>query len=104
METGSEGNGTLVWVNLDITESLVEVCGDNDVNGLDDTGKVLEQVLLGELEFEKSTIDLVDDDDGLDTLTKSLSEHSLGLHAHTFNGVDDNEGTVGDTESSSDFG
>lgn len=103
METGTEGDGTLVWVNLDITEGLVEVCGDNDVDGFDNTGEVLEQVLLGKLEFEKSTIDLVDDDNRLDTLTKSLSEDSLGLHAHTFNGVDDNEGTIGDTESSSDF-
>jgi hypothetical protein len=103
METRTEGNGTLVWVNLDITKSLVEVCGDNDVDRLNDTGEVLEQVFLGKLQFEQGTVDLVDNDDGLDTLTKSLSEDSLGLHTHTFNGVDDNESTIGDTERSSDF-
>jgi hypothetical protein len=103
VETRAEGNGTLVWVDLDITESLVEVCGNNDIDGLNDTGEILEQIFLGKLQFEQSTIDLVNDNDGLDTLTKSLSEDSLGLHAHTFDGVDDDESTIGDTESSGDF-
>jgi hypothetical protein len=104
VETGTEGNGTLVGVDLDITEGLVEVCGNDDVHGLDDTGEILVQVLLGELQLEKSAIDLVDDDNGLDTLTESLSQHSLGLHTHTFDGVDDDEGAIGDTQRSGDFG
>ena len=103
VETGTEGDGTLLGVDLDITEGLVVVGGDDDVDGLDDTGEVLVQVLLAELELEKSTVDLVDDDDGLDTLTKSLTQDSLGLDADTLDGVDDNERTIGDTESSSDF-
>lgn len=103
METGTEGNGTLLGVDLDITEGLVEVGGDDDVDGLDDTGEVLVKIFLGELELEKSAIDLVDDDNGLDTLTKSLTEDSLGLDAHTLNGVNDDESTVGNTESSSDL-
>ena len=56
------------------------------------------------LELEKSTVDLVDNDYGLDTLSKRLTEHSLGLHADTLDTVDDNEGTVGDTESSGNLG
>jgi hypothetical protein len=103
VETGTEGNGTLLRVHLDITEGLVEVGGDNDVDGLNDTGEVLVQILLGDLELEKSTVDLVDDDNGLDTLTKSLAKHSLGLDADTFDGVDDDKRTIGDTESSSDL-
>ncbi|KAI2474598.1 Elongation factor 2 [Pyrenophora tritici-repentis] len=103
VKTGTKGNGTLLGVDLDITKSLVEVGSDDDVDGLDDTGEVLVQVLLGKLELEKSTVDLVDDDDGLDTLTKSLAQDSLGLDAHTFDGVDDDESTVSDTESSSDL-
>lgn len=103
VETGTEGDGTLLGVDLDITEGLVVVGGDDDVDGLDNTGEVLVQVLLAELELEKSTVDLVDNDDGLDTLTKSLTQDSLGLDADTLNGVDDNERTIGDTESSSDF-
>jgi hypothetical protein len=104
VQTGTESDGTLLGVHLDITKSLVVVGGDDDVDGLDNTGEVLVQILLGDLELEKSTVDLVDDDNGLDTLTKSLAEHSLGLDAHTFDGIDNDERTIGDTESSSDFG
>lgn len=103
VKTGTESNGTLLGVDLDITKDLVEVGGDNDVDGLDGTREVLVQVLLAELELEKSTVDLVDDKDGLDTLTKSLAEHSLGLNADTLDGVDDDESTVSDTESGSDL-
>lgn len=103
VETGTESNGTLLGLHLDITKSLVKVCGDDDVHGLDDTGEILVQVFLGKLELEKCTIDLVDNDNRLDTLTKSLTEHGLSLHAHTFDGINDNESTVSNTEGSSDF-
>ena len=33
-----------------------------------------------------------------------LSENSLGLHAHTFDVIDDDKGAIGDTESSGDLG
>jgi hypothetical protein len=104
VKTGTESDGTLVRVNLDITEDLVIVGGNDDVDGLNDTGEVLVQVLLGHLELEKSTVDLVDDDDGLDALTKGLTQHGLGLDADTFYGIDDDEGTVSDTEGSGDLG
>jgi hypothetical protein len=104
VETGTEGHGPLVWVDLDITEDLVEVRRDDDVDRLDGSGEGLVQILLRHLELEKGTVDLVDDDDGLDTLTKRLSEHGLGLHADTLDGVDDDERAVRDTESSSDLG
>ena len=99
MKTGTEGDGTLLGVDLDITENLVEVGGDDDVDGLDGTREVLVKVLLAELELEKSAVDLVDDKDGLDALTESLTEHGLGLNADTLDGVDDDESTVSDTES-----
>jgi hypothetical protein len=104
VKTGTESNGTLLGVDLDITESLVVVSGDDDVHGLDGTGERLVQVFLGDLEFQQRTVDLVDDTDRLDTLTKSLTQHSLGLDTHTGNTVDDDQGTVGDTERSSDLG
>lgn len=104
VETGTESNGTFLRIHLDITKSLVIVCGNDDVDGLDDTREVLVQVLLLKLQLEQSTIDLVDDDNRLDALTKSLSQHSLGLHTHTFDGIDDDESTIGDTESGGDFG
>lgn len=104
VQTGTEGDGSLVGVDLDVTERLVEVGGDNDVDGLDGTREGLVQVLLGHLKLEKSTVDLVDDDDGLDALTESLTQDSLGLNADTLDGVDDDESTVSDTEGSSDLG
>lgn len=104
VQTGTESNGTLLGVDLDVTKGLVKVHGDDDVDGLNGTGEGLVQILLGDLELEKSTVDLVDDDDGLDTLTESLTQDSLGLDADTLDGVDDNQGTVSDTEGSSDFG
>ena len=99
VKTGTEGDGTLLGVNLNITKDLVEVGSDDDVHGLDGTREVLVEVLLAELELEKSAVDLVDDKDGLDALTESLTEHGLGLDADTLNGVDDDESTVSDTES-----
>ena len=43
------------------------------------------------------------DDNGLDTLTKSLSQDGLGLDAHTLDSVDDDKSTVSDSQSSSDL-
>ncbi|TLD26845.1 hypothetical protein PspLS_04985 [Pyricularia sp. CBS 133598] len=103
VQTGTESDGTLVGVDLDVTERLVKVSRDDDVDGLDGTRERLVKILLGDLELEKSTVDLVDDNDGLDALTESLTKHSLGLHTHTLDGVDDDESTVSDTESSSDL-
>ena len=71
VETGTESDGTLLGVDLDVTESLVEVGGDDDVDGLDGTGEGLVEILLGDLELKKSTVDLVDDQNGLDTLTRA---------------------------------
>ena len=104
MKTGTESNGTVVWINLDVTNDLVEVCGDNDVDRLNCSRERLVQILLLDLKFEQSSIDLVDDDNRLDTLTKSLSKHGLGLDTDTLDGVHDDEGTIGGSESCSDFG
>lgn len=104
VETGTESDSALVGVNLDIAESLVEVSGDDDVDGLDGTREGLVEILLGDLKLEKSTVDLVDDNNGLNTLTESLTQNSLGLNANTLDSVDDDESTVSDTEGSSDFG
>jgi hypothetical protein len=104
VETGTEGNSTSVGVNLDVTESLVEVGGDDDVDGLDGTGEGLVQILLGDLELEKSTVNLVDAKNGLDTLGQGLTQDGLGLDTDTGDTVDDDKGTVSDTESGSDLG
>jgi hypothetical protein len=104
VKTRTESDSSLIWVNLDITKSLVDIGGDDDVHRLDGTREGLIQILLGDLEFEKSAVDLVDNDNWLDTLTESLTKHSLGLHAHTFDSVDDDKSTVSDTKSCGNLG
>lgn len=103
VETGTEADGTLVRVDLDVTEGLVEVGGDNDVDGLNGTGERLVQVLLGNLELQQGTIDLVDDADGLDALGEGLTKDGLGLDTDTGDTVDDDKSTIGDTESGGDL-
>jgi hypothetical protein len=104
VKTGTESDRSLLGVDLDISEDGVVVGRDNDVNGLDGSAERLVQVLLGNLEFEKSSVDLVDDNNRLDSLTKRLSENGLGLDTNTLDTVDDDKGTIGDSESGSDFG
>jgi len=104
VETRAEGDGTLLGVDLDITKGGIVVCSDNDVDGLDGTQEGLVKLLLCDLELEKRAINLVDDDDGLDALGKSLAQDGLGLDADTFNTIDDNESTIGDTKCGRDLG
>lgn len=104
VKSGTESDGTLLGVDLNVSESVFVVHGDDNVDGFDGTGEGLVEILLGDLEFEESTIDLVDDNDGLDSLTKSLSEDGFGLNANTIDGVDDNESSIGDTESGGNLG
>ena len=104
VKTGAESDSAAVGVHLDIAKGLVDVGRNDDVDRLNGTREGLVEVLLGDLELEERTVDLVDDNDGLNTLTEGLPEHSLGLNAHTLDGVDDDESTVSDTEGSSDLG
>lgn len=103
VKTGTEGNGTPFRVDLDVAESFVVVGGNNDVDTLDGTAKRLVEGLLVDLELEKSTVNLVDNDDGLDTLGQGLTKDSLGLDADTLNAIDDDESTIGDTECGRDL-
>merc|ERR1712130_787722 len=104
VKTRSEGNGSVGGVHLHITEVLILIGGDDDVHGLDGTLEGLVGILSLQLQLEKSAIHLVDHDDGLDALTQSLAQHSLGLDTHSFDAIDDHKGTISDTESGSDLG
>jgi hypothetical protein len=103
VETGSEGDGTLVRVDLDIPEGFIVVGRDNDVHGFDRTREGLVKILFGYLKLEKSTVNLVYDDDGFDTLAKSLTKDGLGLHTDTLNAIYDDEGAVCHTKGGCDF-
>jgi hypothetical protein len=88
---------------LTFTHIIAFVGGDDDVGGLNDTLEVLIHSLTIDLQFKDTSVDLVDEEDGLDLLTKSLTEHGFGLHTDTFDVVDDDEGTISNTEGSSNF-
>jgi hypothetical protein len=103
VQTGTESDSTLVWVDLDVTKSLVEVSGDYDVDGFDGPRERLIEILLPNLKLKKGTIDLVDNDDRLDTLTKGLTENCFGLDTDTFDTVDDDKSAISDSKSSCDL-
>mmetsp|Transcript_147473 Transcript_147473/g.209339 ORF Transcript_147473/g.209339 Transcript_147473/m.209339 type:complete len:807 (+) Transcript_147473:64-2484(+) len=103
VQTRAKGNGTLSGINLHVTEQLVVIGGNDHIGRLDGTREGLVGGFTVKLEFQEGTVHLVDHEHGLDTLTKSLPEHSLGLDAHAFHAVDDHKGTIGHTQGSSHF-
>lgn len=103
VQTGTESNGTLLWEDLLVTERLLLVGRDDDVNGLNSSGERLVQVLLGSLQLQEGSVNLVDNDNWLDSLTQSLSQHGFGLDTDTFNTVDDNQSTVSNSQSGGDL-
>jgi len=104
VETRTETDSSLFGVNLDVTEEFVVVSGNDDIDGLDGTRKQLVAVFRFHHELEENAVKLVHEEDGLDTLGNGLTKHSLGLDTDTFDAVDDDKGTIGDTEGSSDLG
>ena len=89
---------------LRLAHVVAFVGGDDDVSVLNNSLEVLVHVLAIDLEFKNTSVDFVDHQDGLDFLSESLAEDGLGLHAHTFDVIDDDEGAIGNTESSGDLG
>lgn len=55
------------------------------------------------MEFEERAVDFVDDDDGFDTFTESLTKDGFGLDADSFDAVDHDESSVSDSKGGSDF-
>mmetsp|Transcript_23440 Transcript_23440/g.56592 ORF Transcript_23440/g.56592 Transcript_23440/m.56592 type:complete len:254 (-) Transcript_23440:100-861(-) len=98
METRSEGNGSPGGVDLDISQCLVVVHGNNHIDGLNGTAKGLVEFFSGKLQLKKGAINLVDHQTGLYALRNGLTEDRLGLDAHPINGVNDNEGAISHTK------
>ena len=57
--------------------------------------------LGGQLEFEKGSVHLVHEKNRLYTFGNSLPEDGLGLDTYTRDAINDDEGSVSDSESSS---
>jgi len=103
VEAGPEGNGSLGGVNLDVSELLVVVGGNDDVDTLDGAAESLVELLSRKLKLKEGAVNLVDHQAGLDALGNGLAKDGLGLNADTVNGVDDNEGSVSHTEGGCDL-
>ena len=100
VETRTEGDSTLLGVDLRVSEKLILVGGDDDVSGLDGLREVKVGLLRIQLQLKESTIELVNHEDGTDTLGQSLTQDSLSLNADGLDTIDDDEGTISNTQSS----
>lgn len=68
--------------------AVVRVGGDDDVDVLNDALEGLVELLGVELELEERPVHLVHEQDGLDALGDRLTQHGLGLDAHTWGAPD----------------
>eukprot|EP01137_Pigoraptor_chileana_P031526 Opistho-2@19439 len=104
VEAGAESDRAERGSNLDVAHGALlalSVGRNDDVDVLDNALEGLVEILHVKLELKESTVHLVHHEHGLDALTDGLAKHSLGLHAHTRNAVNDDESTVRHTEGSS---
>ena len=77
---------------------------NDNVDHINDSNKVLIHGFTVVLEFQNTSIDFVNKQHRSNSFSHSLSQHSFSLHTDTFDGIDDDQGTIGNTEGSSDFG
>jgi len=63
----------------------------------------LEHGLTINLKFKDTSINLVDHEAWLNLFGEGLPEDGLSLDGNTFDVIDDDEGTIGDSKGSSDF-
>ena len=88
---------------LGLSHIISFVGGDDNVGVLNNSLELLVHVLTLNLELEDTSVNLVNEEDWLDLLSECLSEDGLGLDADTLDVIDDDESTIGNSESSSDF-
>jgi len=104
-KSGSHSGSTELWVNLlGFSHVFALVGGDDDVNVLDNSLELVVHGLSINLELEDTSINFVDHEYWLNLFSECLSQHGLSLDGDTLNVIDDDEGTIGDSEGSGDFG
>lgn len=62
---------------------VITVSGNDDVDIFYNTLESLVQVFRFQLQLKQSTVHLVHEHDGLNTLSNSLTQHSFSLHTDT---------------------
>ena len=78
--------------------AVIRVRRHDDVRVFDDAAKVLVRLFAVEHEFEEAAIELVHRHHRLDAFTERLTKHGFGLHANTFDAVNDDQRAVGDAQ------
>lgn len=99
----SEGNGTVGWVNQEVTHILLLVGGKDNVGHIDNSDETLIHLFTVLFQFQDGSVDLVNHKNWFDLFTASLSEHGFGLYANTFNGINDHESSIGNSQGGSNF-
>mmetsp|Transcript_237 Transcript_237/g.441 ORF Transcript_237/g.441 Transcript_237/m.441 type:complete len:439 (-) Transcript_237:502-1818(-) len=102
VQTGAKGNITFPRNHLPV--AVTESVGfNNHIHVLDSARHVLVNLFTIELQLKESAIDLVDHEYRSHAFRHGLSQNGTGLYSHTFNAIDNHEGTVGYAKSSSYF-
>merc|ERR1711881_487227 len=103
VESRAEADGPVVDIYTDNSHRaiVVGVCGDDDVDVLNDPLEGLEELLLAKLQLKQSSVHLVHEENGPDPLSNSLPQHGLSLDTDAGHAVNDNKSSVSDTEGSS---
>jgi len=85
VEAGAETNRGVGGVDADDAHgtAVISVGGDDDVDVFDDALESLVQIFGFELELEKSSVHLVHEDDGTNSLRDGLTQDGLSLDADT---------------------
>ncbi|KAL2527997.1 Uncharacterized protein Fot_20598 [Forsythia ovata] len=92
-----------LWVNLDITKERIFICSHNDIFVINDPLECLISFFSINLELKEKPVHLVNRQERSNPFSKSLSDDSFSLDAHTFNTVNHDKSTISDTLSSYHF-
>ncbi|KAL2529328.1 Uncharacterized protein Fot_21929 [Forsythia ovata] len=87
-----------LWVNLDITKERIFICSHNDICVFNDPLECLISFFSINLELKEKPVHLVNRQERSNPFSKSLSEDSFSLDAHTFNTVNHDKSTISDTK------
>jgi len=101
--SGSEGDVSFLGQEIQVSHIRLFILRNNDVNHINDSDVILIHRFRVILEFKDLSIDFVDEKDWSDFFSHGLSEDGFGLDANSFNTVDDDEGTVGNSKCGGDF-
>jgi hypothetical protein len=99
----SESNITFLGVKKEVSHGFDFIVGYDNVNHINNSDEILIHRFGISLKFEDRSIDFVNHQHWSNSFSHSLSKHGFGLDADTFDGIDDNQSSIGNSESGGDF-